>query len=169
MEDQTPITIRHMQIGDVEQVVQIDQLSFTLPWPRSSFRYEVTENKASRLWVTEVIKAGQPVLAAMLVCWIILDEAHIGTIAVHPDYRRQKIAEQMMTRAFEELKNEGVKQVFLEVRRSNEAALTLYRKMGFIEDGIRKRYYKDNQEDAILMELPDLGTFFQQEHDNGSI
>ena len=158
-----------MKIEDIEQVVEIDQLSFSLPWPRSSFRYEVTENKASRLWVAETMHEGRSVLTAMLVCWLILDEAHIGTIAVHPDYRRRKIAEQILLQAFDELYKEGVLKVFLEVRRSNEAALTLYRRLGFIEDGIRKRYYKDNQEDAILMEMPDLGTLFHKEHDNGSI
>jgi len=158
-----------MQIEDIDQVIQIDQLSFNLPWPRSSFRYEVSENKASRLWVAETPLDGQQVLVGMLVCWIILDEAHIGTIAIHPDFRRRKIAEKMMLRAFDELQNEGVLKVFLEVRRSNEAALNLYRKFGFIEDGVRKRYYKDNHEDAILMELPNLGSFFHKEQDNGSI
>ena len=169
MDDQPALTIRHMQIEDIDQVVEIDQRSFSLPWPRSSFRYEVTENKASRLWVAEILNAGRPAVVGMLVCWLILDEAHIGTIAVDTDYRRQKIAEKMLLLAFKELHHEGVLKVFLEVRRSNEAALTLYRKLGFIEEGVRKRYYKDNQEDAILMEMPDLRTLFHKEHDHGFI
>jgi [ribosomal protein S18]-alanine N-acetyltransferase len=169
MEDHPALNIRHMQIEDIEQVLQLDQLSFSMPWPRSSFRYEVTENKSSRHWVAEVAQNGQTKLVGMLVCWVIVDEVHIGTIAVHPDFRRQKIAEKMMVQAFKELIPEEVIKVFLEVRRSNDAARTLYRKLGFIEDGVRKRYYKDNQEDAILMQLPDLRTFFDKEQDHGSI
>jgi [ribosomal protein S18]-alanine N-acetyltransferase len=169
MDDDRSIIIRHMQLEDVEQVSQIDQMSFTLPWPERSFRYEVKQNQASRHWVVEATGESGSKIVAMLVCWIILDEAHIGTIAVHPDYRRQKIAECLMYQAFKELKAEGVRMVFLEVRRSNEAARTLYDKLGFCEDGVRKRYYKDNHEDAILMHLEDLTSFDNKERPDGSI
>jgi [ribosomal protein S18]-alanine N-acetyltransferase len=166
MDDPTAITIRQMKAEDIEEVVQIDQLSFSLPWPRSSFRFEVTENKASRHWVAEIIQEGQTRVIGMLICWFIIDEAHIGTIAVHPDFRRHKIAETLMKHALEVLKSEGTLKVLLEVRRSNEAALALYHKLGFVEDGVRKRYYSDNHEDAILMQLPDLSSFQYQEHDD---
>ena len=169
MELQPILKIRHMQIDDIEQVLQIEHLSFSMPWPRSSFRYEVTENKASRQWVAEVEREDQKQVVGMMVCWVILDEGHIGTLSVHPDFRRQKIGEQILRQAFKELIAEGVFKVFLEVRRSNEAARTLYRKLGFEEDGVRKRYYKDNQEDAILMHLENLAAFFEKEHDDGSI
>jgi ribosomal-protein-alanine N-acetyltransferase len=169
MENPPDLNIRRMRIEDVDQVMQIDQISFTLPWPRSSFRYEVAENKASRNWVAEVLVGEQKRVVGMLVCWVIMDEAHIGTIAVHPDYRRQQIGERLMRQALDELIREEIIKVFLEVRRSNEAARTLYAKLGFIEDGVRKRYYKDNQEDAILMQLPDLASFFDKELGDGSI
>jgi [ribosomal protein S18]-alanine N-acetyltransferase len=169
MDNNISITIRHMQLEDVERVSQIDQMSFTLPWPERSFRYEVNHNQASRHWVVEVAGEHGFRIVAMLVCWIILDEAHIGTIAVHPDFRRQKIAERLMYRAFEELRAEGVQKVFLEVRRSNEAARTLYNKLGFCEDGVRKRYYKDNHEDAILMHLEDWTSFNNKERSDGPI
>jgi ribosomal-protein-alanine N-acetyltransferase len=74
-----------------------------------------------------------------------------------------------MRHALTALQVEGALKVFLEVRRSNEAALALYHKLGFIEDGVRKRYYSDNHEDAILMMLPDLKSFSFQEHADGSI
>lgn len=163
MENQFPVTIRPMTIEDIDRVVEIDQLSFTLPWTRSSFRYEVAENKASRHWVAEVVLDGKPIVVGMLVCWIILDEAHVGTIAVHPDFRGKKIGEKIFLQAFSELKREEIRIVYLEVRRSNEAALALYHRFGFIEDGVRKRYYKDNNEDAILMELTNLDFYKGQE------
>ena len=170
---QPAFQIRPMRLEDVPRVHEIDRLSFNLPWPERSYRFEVSENDHSSPWVVETVRpdgpGGSPEVVAMMVNWIIIDEAHIATIAVHPDYRRRKIAEQILLQAFDELYKEGVLKVFLEVRRSNEAALTLYRRLGFIEDGIRKRYYKDNQEDDILMEMPDLGTLFHKEHDDGSI
>jgi len=169
MDEPLVVNIRHMRIEDIEQVVLLDQLAFSMPWPRSSYKYEVVENKASRNWIAEVTAGDSTRLAGMLVCWVIMDEAHIGTIAIHPDFRRHKIAERMMIEAFKQLSGEEVAKVFLEVRRSNEAARTLYNKLGFIEDGVRKRYYKDNQEDAILMSLPDLGSFFDKEQDHGAI
>lgn len=169
MDNETSITIRHMQIEDIESVVQIDQTSFTLPWPERSFRYELTQNQASRHWVAELVENGIPKVVGMLVCWIILDEAHIGTIAVYPDYRRRKIAERMLHQAFAELRAEGVQSIFLEVRRSNESARDLYNKLGFREDGVRKRYYKDNHEDAILMHLEDWEFLENKERSDGSI
>ncbi|MCE1254184.1 MAG: ribosomal protein S18-alanine N-acetyltransferase [Anaerolineae bacterium] len=169
MSDSSPITIRPMKIEDVNDVVQIDQLSFVLPWPERSFRYEINQNQASRHWVAEISGENGPRIVAMLVCWVILDEAHIGTIAVHPDYRRLKIGERLLNYAFAVLAGEGILSVFLEVRRSNEAARTLYRKLGFTEDGVRKRYYKDNYEDAILMHLENPGSFANKESSDGSI
>lgn len=155
MEEILPVNIRQMRIADIDQVIQIDQLSFALPWPRSSYRFEINENKASRHWVAEMEIEGSSVIVGMIVCWLIVDEIHIGTLAVHPDFRRLQIGEKLLKRALGDLRKEaGV--VFLEVRRSNEAARSLYRKMGFIENGVRKKYYSDNQEDAILMELRDL-------------
>ena len=81
--------IRRMKLEDVPAVHEIDMLSFTLPWSERSFRYEITENPVSRGWVVEV--DGQVI--AMLVLWLIVDEAHIATIAVHPNFRRQGMGE----------------------------------------------------------------------------
>ena len=147
----TPL-IRRMRLEDVPAVHEIDVLSFSLPWPERSFRYEVTENPVSRGWVAEV--DGR--IAAMLVLWLVVDEAHIATIATHPDFRRQGIGERIMIEALIAAREEGAHRAFLEVRASNVAAQTLYEKYGFVVDGRRPRYYKDNFEDAILMSLPSL-------------
>jgi ribosomal-protein-alanine N-acetyltransferase len=144
--------IRRMTLDDVPQVVAIDQIAFSLPWPERSFRFEITDNPASRCWVAEV--GGR--VAAMLVLWLIVDEAHIATIASHPDFRRLGIGKALMITALKSATEEGALSSFLEVRESNETALVMYRKFGFVESGRRKEYYKDNNEDAILMTLKPL-------------
>lgn len=141
--------IRKMTLDDFEQVVAIDQLSFSLPWPARSFRFELTDNPASRCWVTEL--DGRVV--AMLVAWLIVDEIHIATIATHPDFRGRGIGKNLLSHALRSAKEEGAVKSFLEVRESNEVAQKMYRSFGFVEDGRRREYYKDNAEDAILMSL----------------
>jgi ribosomal-protein-alanine N-acetyltransferase len=144
--------IRKMILDDVEQVVALDRMSFSLPWPVSSFRYELTENLASRCWVAEL--DGR--IAAMLVAWLIVDEIHIATIATHPDFRKQGIGEKLLSFTLQSAKDEGAITSFLEVREGNDAALMMYQKFGYVESGRRKGYYLDNGEDAILMTLAPL-------------
>jgi ribosomal-protein-alanine N-acetyltransferase len=138
-----------MTLADVPAVHEIDVLSFTLPWPERSFRFELTENQVSRGWVAEV----DGKIVAMLMIWFIVDEAHIATIAVHPDFRRQGIGEQILLHALRSAHNEGAQLAFLEVRAGNTAAQAMYKKYGFEMVGVRKGYYKDNNEDAFLMNL----------------
>jgi len=146
------VSIRRMTLEDVPIVHEIDTLSFSLPWPERSFRFELAENPVSRGWVAE---SGERI-AAMLVLWLIVDEAHIATIATHPDFRQQGIGERLMIAALVSARNEGAARAFLEVRAGNSGAMTLYEKHGFVVAGVRPRYYKDNNEDAILMDLDDL-------------
>jgi len=143
------VSIRRMILEDVPAVHAIDLLSFSLPWPERSFRYELTENQVSRGWVADV----DGTIAAMLVLWLIVDEAHIATIAVHPDFRRQGIGEQILLYALRAARNEGAQRAFLEVRAGNIAAQAMYKKYGFEVVGVRPGYYKDNNEDALLMNL----------------
>jgi ribosomal-protein-alanine N-acetyltransferase len=82
---------------------------------------------------------------------VIVDEAHIGSLAVHPDYRRLGIARALLVRSLAAAAGRGATQATLEVRRSNLAAQALYRRFGFEVVGMRPRYYRDNQEDALLM------------------
>jgi len=141
-----------MTLADVPAVHEIDLLSFSLPWPERSFRFELTDNQVSRGWVAE--EDGK--IAAMLVLWFIVDEAHIATIAVHPDFRRQGIGEQIMLHALRAAREEGARRAFLEVRAGNAAAQAMYKKYGFDVVGVRAGYYKDNNEDAFLMNLEKL-------------
>ena len=144
--------IRKMTLDDLEQVVAIDQVSFSLPWPARSFQLELTDNPASRCWVTDL--DGRVV--AMVVAWLIVDEIHIATIATHPDFRKQGIGKNLLAHTLRSAKEEGAITSFLEVRESNDAALEMYRKFGFVESGRREGYYKDNDEVAILMTLEAL-------------
>lgn len=141
--------IRRMTLEDVPAVHEIDELSFSLPWPERSFRFELSANPVSRGWVAEA----DGKIAAMLVLWFIIDEAHIATIAVHPDFRRQGIGEQILLHALRSVQDEGARRAFLEVRVGNVAAQAMYKKYGFEVAGVRPGYYKDNNEDALLMNL----------------
>jgi [ribosomal protein S18]-alanine N-acetyltransferase len=148
------ITIRRMTLEDVPAVHEIDSLSFSLPWSERSYRFEILENPSARCWVAEV----EGKIAAMLVLWFVVDEVHIATIATHPDYRQQGIGKLVLLRALREAHAEGARRAFLEVRASNTVAQTMYLKYGFIVTGRRPRYYKNNNEDAILMDLENLDT-----------
>lgn len=144
--------IRKMTMDDIEQVTAIDRVSFSLPWPERSFRFELSDNPASRCWVAEV----DGKLVGMIVAWLLVNEVHVATLATHPDFRRQGIAKRLLSHALRELRIEGAQSSFLEVRASNFAAQEMYRKFGYEESGVRPRYYRDNDEDALLMTLESL-------------
>lgn len=146
------LMIRKMTLDDIPAVVQLDRISFSLPWPERSFRFELTDNPASRCWVAEI----DGKLVGMIVVWLLVDEAHVATLATHPDFRRRGIATRLLSYALRNLIAEGARSSFLEVRVSNIVAQEMYRKLGYKESGRRPRYYKDNDEDAILMNLDSL-------------
>ena len=143
------LIIRRMRAKDVPAAHEIDVLSFTLPWPERSLHYEVTDNPAARCWAADLDNR----LVGMLVLWLIVDEAHIATIATHPDFRQQGIAKKLLVEALNSAYNEGALTAMLEVRAGNESALKMYANFSFEEAGRREHYYKDNNEDAILMTL----------------
>jgi len=147
--------VRRMTLDDVSAVIELDKLSFTLPWPERSFKFELTDNPASRCWVVEQ----DDKIVGMIVAWLLVDEAHIATIATHPEYRRQGVAKKLLLYALRYMSKEGAVNSFLEVRESNVAAQTMYRQFGYEPVGRRKRYYKDTDEDAILMNLDGLDRF----------
>jgi len=150
------ITIRRMRLEDVPAVHKIDTLSFSLPWPERSFRFEVIENAVSRGWVAEAEVNGETRIIGMLVLWLLVDEAHIATVAVHPDFQRCGIGSRIIVEALEAARVEGARRAFLEVRERNLAAQEMYRKFGFAITSRRPRYYRDTGEDAILMTLEGL-------------
>jgi [ribosomal protein S18]-alanine N-acetyltransferase len=144
--------IRKMTAADVPAVTQLDRMSFTLPWPERSFYFEVNSNPASRCFVAE---ADDKIVGA-IVGWLLVDEMHIATIATHPEFRRQGIAQALLAYVLKLAESEGAVSSFLEVRESNLAAQAMYHKFGYEMTGRRARYYKDNDEDAILMTLDGL-------------
>ncbi|MBI5964608.1 MAG: ribosomal protein S18-alanine N-acetyltransferase [Chloroflexi bacterium] len=150
-----PMKIRKMTLADLAQVVAIDQVSFSLPWPERSFHFELTENEASRCWVVE----SEGRVVAMLVGWFVIDDIHIATFATHPDFRRQGIGEKLLSHVLRTARGEGALTSFLEVREGNLAAQEMYRKFGYVVSGRREHYYNDNGEAAILMTLGSLADF----------
>ena len=150
--DLSGLLIRKMSINDFEQVIDIDQKSFSLPWPPRTFQFEITENSASRCWVADL----NGKVIAIMVAWLIIDELHIATFATHPEFRNQDVGKKLLLHTLRLARAEGVVRSFLEVRESNDVAINMYKNFGFVEDGVRKEYYKDNNEGAILMSLNDL-------------
>lgn len=146
------LIIRKMTLEDVPSVIDLDQKSFSLPWPERSFRFELTANPASRCWVAEL----EGKIVGMIVVWLIVEEAHVATIATHPDFRRRGIGTQLLAYALRQMIEEGARSSFLEVRENNLGAQEMYRKFGYETSGRRPHYYKDNNEDAILMNLASL-------------
>lgn len=158
MDRQPPVfTFRPMILSDVERVHEIDLLSFSLPWSERSYRFELTENRNSLAWVAEAAaSSSRPVVVGMIVIWVILDEAHIATLAAHPDYRGHGVGRCLLAHGLLAAYQRGARLAYLEVRRSNQAARILYERFGFEVVGERPRYYKDNNEDALLMTLDHL-------------
>jgi ribosomal-protein-alanine N-acetyltransferase len=184
------MNIRLMKAVDLAAVSQIDELSFSQPWPPAAFEIELA-NKNARCWVAELdlpllSRAGVDTgsisqegietmclprehrddvavlrrtgtenhgVVAALVLWRVLDEAHIATIAVHPDFRRQGIGKILLQVGMQAAYVEGARIYHLEVRAGNLAAQKMYVDFGYEIAGCRPKYYKDNGEDALLMTL----------------
>jgi ribosomal-protein-alanine N-acetyltransferase len=140
-----------MTLDDVPSVVAIEKRSFPLPWSENSFRSDLTTNSAAHLLVAEQKNGAGRRIAGYAAYWLVVDEAHLSTLAVDPELRRQGIGERILRDAMLHAARNGADMMTLEVRVSNEAARRLYEKLGFRVVGRRPRYYKDNLEDAILM------------------
>lgn len=145
------VVVRTMTIDDVAAVAAIDRLSFPLPWSELSFRSDLTTNPAAHLLVAEQKLAAGRRIAGYAGYWLVVDEAHLSTLAVEPGLRRRGLGERILREAMRHAARQGAEMMTLEVRASNEAARRLYAKLGFRDVGRRPHYYKDNLEDAILM------------------
>lgn len=138
--------IQIMKAEDIGEVYEIEHMCFTTPWSLESFAAEINNNLAKYV----VAKVDGKVVGYGGV-WIVIDEGHITNIAVHPDYRGQGIGEALVKSLIALAKEHNVTRITLEVRPTNTAALNLYKKFGFIIQGIRKGYYEDTKEDALIM------------------
>ena len=146
------ISITRMQNEHVPAVFQLDQASFTLPWSERSYLFEVNKNETS----IPLVALESGVVTGFIVVWQVEDEAHIGTIAVADASRRKGVARALIREGLSQAYARGARKVFLEVRSGNLAAQTLYLSLGFVNFDVRKKYYVDNQEDAIIMLLDPL-------------
>jgi ribosomal-protein-alanine N-acetyltransferase len=140
------MTLAHVSIiGDLEQAC------FAAPWPAATYERELRHNRLSQYWVIRPsVQSELPPILAYGGYWQMGDEAHIVTIATHPDWRRRGLSEWLLLEMMAVIRTQAGQAVTLEVRAGNEAAQALYRKLGFDEVGRRKRYYRDNGEDALL-------------------
>lgn len=144
---QPSVTFRAMRLEDIPDVMVIEHESFSLPWTEQAFRSEMTMNHFARYVMMEV--DGVP--AGYAGMWTVVDEAHITNIAVRTAYRGRKLGEQLLSELLDMAQALELERATLEVRVSNDVARNLYVKMGFREIGIRKGYYSDNNEDAVIM------------------
>jgi ribosomal-protein-alanine N-acetyltransferase len=141
------IVIEPMRLDDLPAVHAIETASFAAPWPPHAYRSELESNRLAHYLVA---RAGDAV-AAYGGMWLMVDEAHITTFAVHPDWRRQRIGERLLLAFLDLAIDRGAHEATLEVRLSNLAARKLYEKYGFRPVGLRPRYYSDDHEDALIM------------------
>ena len=139
--------IRRMTLADVDGVHAIEEATFPRPWTREDFVKEMTQNACARYLVAE--QAGE--IVGFAGAWIVLDEAHITNIAVARARRGQGVGKALTRGLLQYAANLGVVYATLEVRRSNGVAQGLYKGLGFVYVGLRKRYYEDNGEDALIM------------------
>ena len=139
--------IRPATLDDVKPMTEMDQVCSAIPWSEKSFFEEITRNKVARYVIAEA--AGR--IAGYAGMWAIIDEGHITNVAVHPDFRRRGIARTLISTLLTASEAEGVSAYTLEVRASNEIAISLYSSLGFQAEGVRRKYYEDDSEDAIIM------------------
>jgi ribosomal-protein-alanine N-acetyltransferase len=142
-----PVVIDDMTLEDIDAVQEVERSSFPVPWPANAFRHELTQNRNARYIVA---RSGAEIVGYAGL-WLMVDEAHITTFAVHPDHRRRHIGERLLQRLFEIAVAMEAEWLTLEVRATNLAAQKLYEKYGFRRAGVRRRYYSDNNEDALIM------------------
>jgi ribosomal-protein-alanine N-acetyltransferase len=146
------VVVEPMRLEDVAAVHEIERLSFRTPWPAYAFEQEL---KGNRLAHYVVARAGDNVVGFAGI-WMMVDEAHITTFSVHPEWRRQQIGRQLLLSLVELSVTIGARRMTLEVRASNESAQRLYRSFGFEVAGRRPGYYTDDGEDALVMTTPEL-------------
>ncbi len=139
---------RFAEEKDLPAMAEIERRCFHTPWSEESLRDDLTGNPLS---VYMVLEAESGDVAGYMSLWRILDEGHINNVAVLPEYRRRGGASEMLEFMLEYSEKNGISSHTLEVRVSNEGAIGLYRKFGFKEAGVRKGYYEDNGEDALIM------------------
>jgi ribosomal-protein-alanine N-acetyltransferase len=142
-------SIRRAGLTDVRSLWEIEKLSYSFPWSLWCFLAEYAHSKST------ILVAGPPPpenweTRGYIIFWLVADEMHLLNLAVHPTHRRQGISRSLLTAALNQAYTQGAAVAWLEVRPSNQAALSLYQSFGFKEVGVRPGYYTDNGEDALI-------------------
>jgi ribosomal-protein-alanine N-acetyltransferase len=141
------LMIEAMRLEDVDEVQRIEQASFSTPWPSNAYRSELQTNRFASYLIARIDET----IVGYGGMWLMVDEAHITTFAVHPAWRRQGIGERLLLAFLDLARDRHAREATLEVRLSNLPARRLYEKYGFRPVGLRPRYYSDNNEDALIM------------------
>jgi ribosomal-protein-alanine N-acetyltransferase len=143
--------IAPMTSADVRTVLRIETLSFTTTWPQNAFTSEINDNRLAHYFVGRLGDGEHAAIVAYGGIWVILEDSHITTIAVHPDWRGRKFGERLLLHLLREAITRGASWITLEVRESNDVAQNLYKKYGFTVVSTRRAYYSDNDENALVM------------------
>jgi [ribosomal protein S18]-alanine N-acetyltransferase len=154
------MTITRMTMADVQEVLRIESLSFPSSWPRNAFSAELNDNKLAYYFVGRI---GSELIAYGGV-WVMLEDSHVTTIAVHPDWRGRRYGEEIFARMLSETVTQEAAWMTLEVRKSNVAAQYLYQKYGFTVIAQRPAYYNDNHETALVMWAGNLRSELYRKH-----
>lgn len=157
------LCISPMTLKDVDEVYHIEKLSYAAPWPVNAFADEITANKIAHY----IVARDKHAVVGYAGMWLILDEAHITNLAVNPEKRQKGIGQRLLCALIGHAMDTNKKWMTLEVRASNAAAKSLYKKFCFKEVGVRPGYYLDNGEDAVIMwsenlQSPDFQKYFHQ-------
>ena len=145
------VVINKMTSDDLEGIYEVEKTAFPIPWPISSF-----EEELKNMFATYLVAKVEKRVVGYIGMWFVMDECHITNIAVHKDFRKQKIATKLINEMFKLCKEYEIAYINLEVRENNIPAQSLYKKFGFKEDCVRKDYYKNpdsTRENAIMMSL----------------
>ena len=142
------LKIKNATVEHIDNILNIEKVSFTIPWTESVFRNELEKLSWSKTFMVKYYD----IYAGYLLYWIIDSDCHLQKIAVLPEYRKMNIAGFMISHLFKTLKTNQISRILLEYREHNPAAASLYDKMGFSKLDIRKKYYRDTGENAIVME-----------------
>jgi [ribosomal protein S18]-alanine N-acetyltransferase len=138
---------RPMRVDDIETICEIEKEAFPTPWTAGAFHNELKNNHFAYYLVMEM----EGTIAGYAGMWLIMDEAHITNIAVRLPFRGKKLGESLLSELGWTARSKGARRMTLEVRVTNKVAQNLYEKMGFRSVGVRKGYYTDNNEDALIM------------------
>ncbi len=138
---------RNLEEGDLAAVALLDGTCQGHPWTAGHFRDELTRGDSGFAKVLEDPKVG---VVGYLCAWLVVDELHIGTVGVNPEVRRRGLGRGMLVQAHKWASYRGATAAHLEVRASNAAAIHMYLSLGYRQVGVRRAYYADNGEDALL-------------------